>query len=176
MVTYKRVETTFELKQILELQQRNLFTNLTDEERLQEGFVTVSHTLDILMKMNAVCPHIIARDEDKVVGYALCMHPRFSEEIDILKPMFLEIKKIYPKTEKFIVMGQICIDKAYRGKSVFRMLYETMKQKTSNEYDTIITEVDAKNQRSLNAHYAIGFKHLKTHNSNGSSWELIVLK
>jgi hypothetical protein len=41
--------------------------------------------------MNAVCPHIIAKVDDKVVGCALCMHPLFSAVIAVLKSMFDEI-------------------------------------------------------------------------------------
>ena len=39
------------------------------------------------------------------------MHPKFSNEIDILKPMFKEINSVVPHDEKYMVMGQICIDK-----------------------------------------------------------------
>ncbi len=126
--------------------------------------------------MNEVCPHIIAKDKDKVVGYTLCMHPMFSEELEFLKPMFNELRAILTEDEKFIVMGQNCIDKGYRKKGIFRNLYQTMKQVTSPEFECIITEVDAKNKRSINAHYAIGFTHLITHLSNGRSWKLILLK
>ncbi len=38
------------------------------------------------------------------------------------------------------------------------------------DFDTIITEVDAKNTRSLQAHYAVGFQVLKTYRSAGQDW------
>ena len=43
-------------------------------------------------------------------------------------------------------------------------------------HEGFVTEVDAKNIRSLNAHYAIGFKHLKSYNSVRQDWELIIPK
>lgn len=175
-IRYCRAKTDKELHQILELQQKNLFANITDEERKQEGFVTVSHSFEILKKMNEACPHMIAKVNDKMIGYALCMHPLFSEAIAVLKSMFDEIKKVSPKPSNYIAMGQICIDKDYRKKGVFRNLYQNMSDFLKPEFDFIITEVDAKNIRSLNAHYAIGFKHLKSYNSGGQDWELIVLK
>ena len=49
-----------------------------------------------------------------------------------------------------------------------------MKKELPKEYNTIITEVDSKNKRSLNAHKAIGFKELKRHHSKGREWILIV--
>jgi ribosomal protein S18 acetylase RimI-like enzyme len=112
----------------------------------------------------------------KVVGYALCMHPLFSAAITVLTPMFDEIKTVSPKPSNHIAMGQICIDKEYRKKGVFRNLYQNMSDFLKPEFDFIITEVDANNIRSLNAHYAIGFKHLKSYNSVGQDWELIILK
>lgn len=51
-----------------------------------------------------------------------------------------------------------------------------MKEKLPAGMDTIITEVDAKNQRSLNAHLAIGFSELKRYRGDdGKDWVLIVL-
>lgn len=176
MVTYKRATNASDLKQILELQQRNLFDRVSVEELHKEGFLTVSHSFELLKKMNAVCPHIIAKANDKVVGYTLCMHPKFSNEIEILKPMFQEIETIIPKIENYIIMGQVCVAKNYRGKGVFRKLYQNMGDFLKLEFDTIITEVDAKNDRSLKAHYAVGFKLLKSHSSWRQDWELISLQ
>ena len=39
----------------------------------------------------------------------------------------------------------------------------------------IITEVAITNTRSLQAHYAIGFKKLSTYKTDGSYWDLICL-
>ncbi|MGB5273554.1 MAG: GNAT family N-acetyltransferase [Flavobacteriaceae bacterium] len=175
MVVYKRATQDSELQQILELQQKNLIPVLTEDEKQREGFVTVSHTFEILKRMNDVCAHVIAKDGDWVVGYALCMHPRFAEEIEVLKPMFDEIGSVVPKSEKYLAMGQICIDKEYRGQGLFRHLYDRMKKGVQPEFTSIITEVDVKNARSLKAHYAVGFKLLKTYSSGGQDWHLIAL-
>ncbi|WP_298504138.1 GNAT family N-acetyltransferase [uncultured Maribacter sp.] len=175
-VTYHKASTIKELQQIIALQSENLHANLTEEVRQQQGFVSVSHTLKILQEMNKVCPHTIAKSKHKVIGYALCMHPSFSDDISLLKPMFVEINSLIPKPKNFMVMGQICIDKEFRGKGVFRNLYKKMKEDVLNEYHSIITEVDSKNLRSLNAHTSVGFKHLKTYNSLGQDWKLLILR
>ncbi|NNE77330.1 MAG: hypothetical protein HKN31_09690, partial [Pricia sp.] len=83
---------------------------------------------------------------------------------------------IRPAPHNYMVMGQICIDKAFRGKGVFRQLYETMRLTLLPEFASIITEVDAENLRSLHAHYAIGFTDLKTYRAGGRVWRLIDLK
>lgn len=164
-----------ELLQILNLQQRNRPSTLSSEEKIEEGFVTVSHSLEMLTKMNSVYPHIIAKEGDTVVGYALCMHPSFRNDIEILKPMFTEIDTLVEEPESYMIMGQICIDRAYRKMGIFRKLYQAMKAHIQPQFKVIITEVDIKNTRSLNAHYGVGFIDLKTYNSGGQEWKLIVL-
>ena len=175
MISYERVSSDEELEQILVLQRKNLPAIISSEEKVKEGFVTVSHTFEILKKMNTACAHIIAKSDDKVVGYALCMHPKFANEIHVLQPMFDEIDSIEPTIENYIAMGQVCIDKAFRKKGIFRKLYETMQVSIRPEFDTIITEVDAKNSRSLQAHYGIGFTDLKTYSVGGQDWKVIKL-
>lgn len=171
-----QVQNKKELEQILFLQKENLPNALSKKEIAKEGFVTIAHTYDLLDAMNKVCPHIIAKEEDKVIGYALCMHPKFGNEIDILKSMFKEINAVLSPGEKYIVMGQVCIHKAYRKMGIFQSLYKKMQDVIKPDFNCIITEVDTLNKRSLNAHLAIGFVELKTYNSNGRKWHLIALK
>ncbi|WP_297705487.1 GNAT family N-acetyltransferase [uncultured Eudoraea sp.] len=171
-----RVQSRLEMEQILSLQRENSPNVLSMKEMEQEGYVTVTHTLDLLERMNKVCPHIIAKENDKVIGYALCMHPKFGNEIDILKPMFKEINSVLPPGEKYLVMGQVCIQKEYRKMGIFQNLYKKMQVVNKTNYNCIITEVDALNKRSLNAHFAVGFIELKTYNSNGRKWHILALK
>jgi len=123
--------------------------------------------------MNDKCPHIIAKSGSKVIGYALCMLKDFKESIEVLKPMFQQIDKCLNKNKTYLVMGQICVEKAFRKQGIFRGMYTFMKQEMASKYDMIITEVDVKNTRSLNAHYAVGFKLLHSYNSNQQNWALI---
>ncbi len=176
MVVYKQAESLKELEQILDLQQRNLPKNISQEESTKEGFVTVEHTLDLLKSMNYVCGHIIAVDDGQVVGYALCMHPQFAEDIEVLRPMFQEIDKALESKLNYMAMGQICVAKSHRGQGIFRKLYQTMQEKLPEGFDTIITEVDGKNKRSLAAHTAIGFTTLTIYHSDGKEWHIIMLK
>lgn len=173
MLIYKRVSETDELVQILNLQRQNLPSNLSQEEKEKEGFVSVSHTFEILERMNSVCPHVVAKDQNKVVAYALCMHPDFSAEIELLKPMFNQISSILPESISFMAMGQVCIDSHYRKKGVFRNLYSYYKSQLKDDYNCLITAVATTNLRSLNAHKTIGFETLKTYQANAISWELM---
>ncbi|MFC4095517.1 GNAT family N-acetyltransferase [Euzebyella saccharophila] len=127
-IEFTRCNTDSELLQILDLQRRNLAVSLSEDEKLKEGFVTVVHSFEILKEMNETCAHIIAKYHGKVIAYALCMHPKFADRIEVLKPMFAEMENLEPKIENYMAMGQICVDKAHRKKGVFRELYKTMKR------------------------------------------------
>ncbi|SHJ48278.1 Acetyltransferase (GNAT) family protein [Maribacter aquivivus] len=171
---YTTAKTNEELIQILSLQQMNLKSAVSSDEMEKEGFVTVHHTLDVLTRMNNACPHIIAKDGDKVVGYALSMTSDFKDEISVLRPMFTELENV--NIQNFITMGQICVAKTHRKMGIFRGLYSAMKIASYPKYDAIITEVDATNNRSLGAHYAVGFEKICTYSSLDQDWELISLK
>jgi predicted GNAT family N-acyltransferase len=175
-VLYKQADSLEELGQILALQQANLSAKLSPLEKAEEGFVTVEHNLDILHRMNQACGHIIAKSANIVVGYALCMHPSFSEDIAILRPMFTQLSKVLPTGYRYMAMGQVCVSKAFRGKGIFRGLYLHMSQTLKPGYDGIATEVDTCNQRSLNAHKAVGFKEIGTYASGGQDWHLLLLE
>ncbi|MGB6151206.1 MAG: GNAT family N-acetyltransferase [Pricia sp.] len=175
MVTFERATSEADLNQILDLQRKNLPANISSEVKKKEGFVTISHTFEMLKKMNDVCQHIVAKSDGRVIGYALCMHPSFAEDIEILHPMFEEVEAILPKIENYIVMGQVCIDSAYRGQGIFRKLYLAMQKAVQPEFGPIITDVNAENTRSLGAHYAVGFVDLATFSSQGQVWKIIRL-
>lgn len=171
-VHYARVSSENELLQILELQKKNAITSVSKLEQENEGFVTVAHSYEILKQMNDVCSHIVAKDGDLVVGYALVMLKEFRDEISLLSAMFETATELLGK-KKYVAMGQICISKEYRKQGLFGGMYQFYKEELKNEFDCLLTEVATENQRSLNAHLSVGFKVLKTQVTDGISWELI---
>lgn len=178
MITYHRTKTDEELKEILALQRVNLSVNISDEEKQKEGFVTLKHDFDVLKKMNDAYAHCVAKENGKIIGYTLSMLQNLKNDIPLLIPMFDEIDKVMDSENfllKYIVMGQVCIDKNQRGKGIFRGLYAYMANEMKSDFDAIITEVDTKNSRSSNAHKSVGFQLLKKYHSNNQLWEIIIL-
>ena len=173
-IIYKRASTLDELEQIRTLQLQNSSQNITSEEKLQEGFVTVQHTVALLQQMNSTCAHIIAKDNDIVVGFALVMLSSFRNEIKVLIPMFERIDELIPKDKTFVVMGQICVDKNYRKQGIFRGLYHFYREELQHEFDYLITEVAAINLRSMQAHEAIGFKIIDNYEEDGIVWNIML--
>ena len=168
-----------ELEQILSLQQKNLARNISREEAIEQGYVTVIHTPDQLRKMNQLAPAILAKNEEIVIGYALSMPISCSKLIPVLEPMFASFENLVYKSQplksyNYYVMGQVCIDKAYRGLGIFDRLYEGHKEIYSRQYDCIVTEVATRNTRSLKAHQRVGFTTIHKHTDETDHWEVMV--
>jgi len=172
-ILYKRASSLDELYQIRKLQLQNSPQCINAVEKLREGFVTVQHSVALLEQMNFACAHIVAKDNDTVIGYALVMLSSFRNEIIVLLPLFERIDKLFPKHQSYIVMGQICIAKNYRKQGLFRGLYQFYKSELRQHYDFLITEVDDTNFRSLQAHQAIGFIIIDSYKENGIFWNII---
>ena len=180
MITFTTSGTDKELNGILHLQKANLLKNLTQSESLSQGFVTVSHTLEDLKKLNDYEQQLIIKDEDQIVGYLLAMTNASRNDIPILIPMFDLFDSIVYKEKlisayKYIVVGQACIQKEYRGKGLLDKSYSAYKTFFKDKYDFAITEIALNNTRSLNAHKRIGFVELKrTRDINNMEWIVVI--
>ena len=173
-VLYKRASTLDELERIRLLQLQNSSQNITSEEKLQEGFVTVQHTVALLEQMNTACAHIIAKDGEKVVGFALVMLSSFRNEIEVLIPMFERIDALIPTGKSYVIMGQVCVDKNYRKQGIFRGLYHFYRTQLQQDFNFLITEVAAINLRSMSAHEAVGFKVIDSYEEDGITWNIML--
>lgn len=179
-IRYTQVSQDIEIQQILDLQQLNLPKNISKEEALEQGFVTVEHDFPLLKKMNDLAPSIIAKDGEKVIGYCLAMLVELKNDVPILVPMFEMIEKIDYQGKKlsdfpYIAMGQVCVDKNYRGLGVFDGMYQAMKYYFDNQYDRVITEVALRNTRSMKAHQRVGFRNVYGYTApDGENWAIVV--
>lgn len=165
---------------ILTLQKKNLAGQLDAAEIRSQGFVTVDHSYEQLEKLNAIEQHIIARDGDKVIGYILAMTSCSRHDIPVLVPMFEQFDSIGYKGKKIIdfrymVVGQVCVDKAYRGRGVFDNCYSKYREQFSPDYDFAITEIALSNQRSLHAHFRVGFRELHRYTGPDQTEWIIVI-
>lgn len=180
MIQYTVSKTQSELSGILQLQKANLPGALTQEEVSAQGFVTVRHSYEDLKNLNDIEKHIIAKDASMVVAYLLAMTNISRFDIPVLKPMFDVFGKI-PLSGKFvsqfnyIVVGQVCVHKSYRGKGVLDHCYSFYKDQYKSRYDFAITEIDINNPRSLNAHKRIGFNEIYRYKAADEKEWIIVM-
>jgi len=173
-------KTDQDLAQILELQQQNLAQSLSPEEINREGFVTVHHRFEELKKMNSYEESLIAKENGIVVAYLLAMTPQSKNDIPILIPMFEVFNQLVYRGKKiseyhYLVVGQVCVAKQFRGKGVLDQCYREYKVRFEKKYDFAITEIAQQNVRSMKAHERIGFKTIHRYcESNGTDWNIVV--
>ena len=175
-------KTEVDLQQILSLQAANLNKKITKEQAKKEGFVTLEHDLSLLQKMNTPYPHTIAKVDGQVVGYALVMLKELRNTIPLLIPMFEQIDRVVYKGQSmknanYFIMGQICIQKEYRGQGIFQKLYQNLAERLGVDFDFICTEIAARNMPSMKAHRKVGFVEIDRHeDETGEEWVIVALE
>jgi hypothetical protein len=168
------------LHQLLDLQKRNLKSNLTPDEIQLQGFVTVKHSFEDILNMHQISPSVIVKDGDEVIAYVIAMTEASKTDIPILVPMFDMFAKIDYDGKKitsynYMVVGQVCVDFNYRGQKVFDNAYEYYKSVFKEEYDFAITEIALENTRSLKAHARVGFKTIHEFSDTfGIDWAIVL--
>lgn len=180
MIVYTPAQTDKDLQGILALQRANLASNLSADEIAVQGFVTVVHSFEDLAKMNEAERHIIAKEDDKVIAYLLAMTPAAKDDVPLLRPMFglFDDLLFYGKPVSAypcIVIGQVCVDKSYRGRGVLDACYLTYRNAFQTKYAFAVTEIATRNTRSLAAHRRIGFQELHRYTATGGEeWSIVI--
>jgi len=179
---YTTSKSDKDLLGILELQRKNHSANLLAEEISTQGFITVIHSIENLRNLNDIQPHIICKHNGNVIAYLLTMTARSKNEIPVLVPMFKLFETLIFKEKpiseyNYIVVGQVCVDKNYRGMGILDKCYSEYKLHLKNKYDFAITEISIRNPRSITAHKRIGFSEIYKYASpNQEEWSVVVLE
>ena len=181
-ILFTAVSSPEEVTQMLDLQAQNHVSAVSPAMAQEQGFVTVKHDPEVLHRMNEAKPSIIAKDGDRVVGYAMVMPRSFADQVPVLQPMFDLLDTLswrgrsLRENPSWFVMGQICVADGYRGRGIFDGMYQKMKAVCSAEYDFVITEIAERNTRSIRAHERVGFESLHTFSDEvvGEEWRVVV--
>ena len=173
------VTTDEELQQIVALSALNHRDNVTASEKAKEGFISWQYSFDLLHKMQQQQPHIIVKDGEHLAGYALTalkeakvFHADLTAMINSLETLMYNNKPL--ADYNYYVMGQVCVDKAYRGKGVFDMLYQHHKKIFKDKFDFVVTEISTNNLRSIRAHEKVGFKTIYTYKDSVDEWDVVL--
>lgn len=173
------VTTDKELQQIVDLSHQNHRLNISESEKTMEGFVSWEYSYDLLKKMQDQQPHVIVKDNELLAGYALVALREANTFHHDLAAMIKNMEKIVYNSKplsayKYYIMGQVCIDKAYRGKGVFDMLFQHHKKLFKEKFDFVVTEISPGNQRSIRAHEKVGFKTIYTYQDAIDEWNVVL--
>lgn len=179
MITIKRVTEFSELEGIRKLQEANLKKNLPGGEAETEGFVTAEYSIEFLKTLHEAGPSVIAKEGDQVVGYALVAAKTIRYQHELLSDLFNSIDKInyrghMLKNASYVVVGQLCVAKNYRGLGLVRLMYQHFRQSLSGEYDCCITDVAENNSRSLRVHLNTGFQVIDSFHYGGTNWNIVL--
>ncbi len=178
-ICFTTIASDNDIYEVLALQQANHATKVSSEVATSQGFVTVQHNFDLLKKMNEAIPQVVAKDGDRVAGYALVMLPSFQDLIPVLKPMFHlfdSLDYLGKKVTEFqyYVMGQVCVADGYRGTGIFDGLYHQHRTLFQEQFDFVVTEIASRNVRSVRAHHRVGFKTIHTFQDETDHWEIVL--
>ena len=178
-VEIKRVDQLSELTGIRALQALNLRKNIDAETALSQGFLTAAYTMDYLQAMHDASPSIIAKDGDDVVGYVLVATKEVRNGHDLMADLFNVIDTKYYKGKclkevKYVVVGQLCVAKDYRGQGLVKRMYDYYQDCYAAAYEYLITDVAQANTRSLNAHKKSGFIVIDTLVYAGIDWDIVL--
>lgn len=178
MIEYTIAKTDEDLQQILNLQQANLSKNLSNQEAEKEGFVTIEHNFNQLKKLNDAEPHIIAKNNNKVIAYLLTMTKQARLDVPVVVPMFNLFDELIFNNKpiasnNYMVVGQVCVDKNFRKLGIVDNCYQSYKKQFENKYDFAVTEIASTNIRSINAHKRIGFIEIKRYQSDNVEWSIV---
>jgi len=179
LVEIKHVTEISELEGIRLLQEQNLKKNLTKEEYESEGFVSAVYTLDFLKQMHADSPSVIAKDGDRVVGYAIVTLRSAGEHHELLADLFNTINRtVYNghllHDARYVAVGQLCVGKGYRGMGLVQRMYGFFRDGLIDQFDYCITDVARDNPRSLKAHQKRGFKVINSLTYGGIAWDIVL--
>jgi ribosomal protein S18 acetylase RimI-like enzyme len=178
-IVFEVASTDKHFEQILQLQKQNLFSAISEEQQAQQGFVFAEHTISLLKMMAAELPQVIAVSNGKVIGYNLAMPVSMKNEIPSLVPMFAEFERSKYKgrpltSYHFMVGGQVCVDKDFRGQGLLSRLYHETRNRLSSGYELCVTEVSARNTTALKAHQKMGFEVVSTYHDGKELWKVVV--
>ncbi|HEV8580514.1 MAG TPA: GNAT family N-acetyltransferase [Thermoanaerobaculia bacterium] len=177
-IVFGVASTDEHFEQILQLQKRNLFSSISEDEQARQGFVFAEHTIPLLKMMAAHLPQVTAASNGRVIGYNLAMPVSMKNEMPRLMPMFAAFERSQYKGRpltayNFMVGGQICVDKDFRGQGLLRRLYHETRNRLPPAYQLCVTEVSARNNVSLRAHQKMGFEVVSTYQDGKELWYVV---
>ena len=178
-LTISRVVDDADIRGIVYLHTQNHKNNLTQTEMDQEGFVTAEYDFASLKRMNDICPSIIAKNGNEVVGYALVVTRQFYGSNPLLDDLFDSVDAIIFNNEllgeaNYVMVGQLCVAKEYRGLGIVQQMYTHFKNELSGAYKFCITDVASNNPRSVKAHIKSGFQIIKSKTYNGMTFDVVL--
>ncbi len=153
---FTRIATESDIDGILALQSKNLYTNLSIEERAH-GFVMTPFTAEKIQLLITQTGAFVAEEEENILGYIFAGTWEFFSAWEIFPFMIsrfpaLKFQEMKISIDNSFQYGPVCIDQEIRGSGVFPKLFETMRNSFAPRFSIGVTFINKLNPRSLKAH------------------------
>jgi len=152
-----RLANVNDIENVLLLQEKNLYRNLTELER-KKGFVTTPFTvnqLEAVIQENGL--FIAENEQQNLIAYAFGASWTYFEQWEIFNYMVSRFPKLSfheseITTENSFQYGPVCIAEDYRGKGILSLIFEEMRVELLKKYPISITFINKINVISEIAH------------------------
>ena len=169
-----------DLPQIESLQRANLARNVDDAQKEKEGFVSVETDLPLLSQINRDIGILVAKADDKLVGYEMPLGLEHAAQIPLLDPFIkrftqLDYEERKIRDSRWVIEGQICVSRDYKGLGISEELHKHFIDMLKGRYDLIITEISDQNPKSLHVHTKkLGMKVCDQYHAEGRNWFVLM--
>ncbi len=141
---------------ILDLQSRNLYANLATTD-LAGGFVTTPFTSELLRQLLDLTGVFVAVHDRKIIAYLLAGYWNFFSQWEIFRVMISRLPELRFLEKEISIdrsfqYGPICIDRDWRGSTVFPDLFALMRSNFQSRFPIGVTFINKLNERSFTAH------------------------
>ncbi len=145
-----------DIKGVLDLQELNLVTNLSAEEK-GNGFVTTPFSYEQVRELISLKGLAVAEINNKILGYVVAAGWEYFSGRPMFDYMLERFQKITYRNikitrENSYEYGPVCIDSSLRGTDTFPKLFEKSKEIMSERYLIGTTFINKINERSYQAH------------------------
>ncbi|MEQ9404762.1 MAG: GNAT family acetyltransferase [Cyclobacteriaceae bacterium] len=159
---------------MVNLQKKNLFSELNEEER-KRGFVTTPFTLEQIEEAIRNNGLFVSEDNNKIVAYAFAGSWNYFEQWPIFPYMTsrfpdLNFKDFDISVQNTFQYGPVCIDINYRGKGLLNSIFEEMRIEWVKKFPLSITFINAVNEISARAHKKIGWEIIDRFEFSGNKY------
>ncbi len=151
-----KLATRKDIQGVLAIHKKYHIDTIAEADK-SDGFVTTSLDEELLTELIAADGLSVAVENETIVGFLMSASWEYCSKWPMFQFMIGDLEKLEYLGRKLTTTnsyqyGPICIDKSHRGKGVLEGLFEFSRRVMQEKYPILVTFVNSKNTRSVNAH------------------------
>jgi hypothetical protein len=155
-LVFRRAEPQ-DYAQIVIMQNENLSTVLTAEEKASGGFLSVPLSVEDFQVMNQEIAVVVASCGKEVVAYHCASSCQYHQSVPLCACMMERFANVLYEGKPLVhytcfVVGPMCIAKNYRGKGIYLQLWQELMKHIPAGLEMGVAPASEANPRALHAH------------------------